>query len=85
MSFSKLSFLGLPTLGLVSLVMPMSATSVTGGASISGSVTVTATTINFVPTFSTQGGAAAQTGSFSGLTGGVYNVSDISFRMALFL
>lgn len=73
MSFSKLSFLGLPALGLVSLVMPMSGTTVTGGASISGSVTVTATTIIFVPTFSTQGGAGAQTGSFSGLTGGVYN------------
>lgn len=78
MKVLKLNFWTLSIICLIGLAAPMWATSVTGGASISGSVTVTGTTITFMPTFSTQGGAAAQTGSFSGLTGGVYNTPTLS-------
>ena len=45
------------------------ATPVTGQANIAGNVTVTATNINFAPTFTTTAGAM-ETGSFAGVTGG---------------
>jgi hypothetical protein len=73
MQFSKLSFLALPAFGLVTMVTPMLGTSVTGGATISGNVTVSATTISFLPPTFTDAGSVA-TGAFSGLTSGVYNV-----------
>ncbi len=78
MKVLKLNFWTLSIICLIGLAAPIWATPVTGGASISGSVTVTGTTINFMPTFSTQGGTAAQTGSFSGLTGGTYNVPTLT-------
>jgi hypothetical protein len=74
MKLSKLSLFGLPALGLMVLVAPMSGTTVTGTANIGGGVTVSLTQIIFLPTFNTPTPAAPfQTGSYAGLTGGVYN------------
>ena len=43
---------------------------ITGMANIAGNVTVTATTINFAPTFTNGVPGSTETGSFAGLTGG---------------
>lgn len=64
---------------LIALVSPAGATPITGMANISGGVTVGATTITFTNTFNTPTPAAPfQTGSFAGLTGGIFNVATLT-------
>lgn len=69
MRFKPLTLAGLAALPAFFLTNMAYATPVTGIANIAGNVTVTSTTINFAPTFTTTSGAM-ETGSFAGLTGG---------------
>lgn len=68
------SLFSLVALGTVACVTPALATSVTGSATFSGDAVVTATTITFTsvngPNTYVPGGAAFNTGDFTGLTGG---------------
>jgi len=69
MRFKPLTLAGLVALPAFLLTTMAYATPVTGEANIAGNVSVTATNINFSPTFTTTAGAM-ETGSFAGVTGG---------------
>lgn len=63
------SLLAIPALLLTSTAQ---AAPITGSANIAGNVSVSGTSINFSPTFTSTTGAM-ETGSFAGLTGGTIN------------
>ena len=70
MMFKGSLFAGLLATALFFNAGSAKASSVTGQANIAGSVSVDLHNIIFNPTFTSTGGAALQTGSFAGLTGG---------------
>jgi hypothetical protein len=79
MNLMKPTFLGLSAIGLMALVLPAGATPITGTANIGGGVTVSLTTISFLPPFNTPASIPPfQTGSFTGLTGGTFNVPTLT-------
>ncbi len=69
MKFSRSLFAGLLAIPLSFFATSAQATPVNGIANIAGNVTVSATSINFAPTFVTTAGAM-ETGDFMNLTGG---------------